>query len=157
MVVALTRRHFAGLAALTGLTDVFAELERLLKADFGTDDDRYRHRETIAALIGPWFAERTLAEAAEALAGTSLLWSPYRTFGEAARASAGNPMMREIDQPGIGRYAAPGSPIRGVSGRDPAPAPKLGGDTERVLRETGLTEAEIAGLVDRKVIGAGPA
>ena len=41
MVVALTRRHFADLAAVTGLAGTFAELERLLGADFGTDGDRY--------------------------------------------------------------------------------------------------------------------
>jgi 2-methylfumaryl-CoA isomerase len=42
MVVALTRRHFADLAAATGLAGTFAELERLLGADFGQDGDRYR-------------------------------------------------------------------------------------------------------------------
>jgi 2-methylfumaryl-CoA isomerase len=153
MVVALTRRHFADLAALTGLTDVFAELERLLKADFGTDDDRYRHRETIAALVEPWFAERTLAEVSEALTGTSLLWSPYRTFTEAAREAAGNPMMSEVDQPGIGRYPVPGSPIAAGGDRGAAPAPVLGADTAAVLRDIGLAEAEIAGLNDRGLIG----
>jgi 2-methylfumaryl-CoA isomerase len=42
MVVALTRRHFGELAAATGLAGTFAELERLLRADFGQDGDRYR-------------------------------------------------------------------------------------------------------------------
>ncbi|HEY7489003.1 MAG TPA: CoA transferase [Streptosporangiaceae bacterium] len=174
MVVTMTARHFADLAALTGLTDVFAELERLLKADFRDDGDRYRHREAIAALIEPWFAERTLGEVADALGRTSVLWSPYRTFAEAVAANADNPLLSELDQPGIGRYPAPGSPIRSAPGgdapdgdapggapgggtpetRSPAPAPELGADTEQVLREAGLTESEIAGLAGEGVITA---
>jgi 2-methylfumaryl-CoA isomerase len=150
MVVTMTARHFADLAALTGQTEIFAELERLLKADFGTDDDRYRHRETIAALIEPWFASRTLAEVSDALAATAVLWSPYRTFAEAA--ATDNPLLREIDQPGIGRHLAPGSPIRAGAEQQPAPAPELGADTEHVLREHGFTDAEITELADRGVI-----
>ena len=49
MVVALTRRHFADLARVTGLAATFAELERLLHADFSTDGDRCAHREVLAA------------------------------------------------------------------------------------------------------------
>jgi 2-methylfumaryl-CoA isomerase len=153
MVVTLTARHFADLAALTGRTEVFAGLERLLSADFTTDEDRYRHRETIAALVEPWFAERTLAAAA-ALDATSVLWAPYRTFAEALRAAAGNPLLSEVDQPGIGRHLAPGSPIRGAPGGDraAAPAPVLGADTVPVLRECGLSDPEIADLVAGRVV-----
>jgi hypothetical protein len=102
MLVTLTARHFADLCAVTGLAEVFTELERLLGADFGTDADRYRHREAIAALIEPWFAARSLDEVSAALGGCSVLWSPYRTFTEAARSATANPMMTELDQPGVG-------------------------------------------------------
>jgi 2-methylfumaryl-CoA isomerase len=153
MIVTLTARHFADLAALTGRTEVFAELERLLKADFAADDDRYRHRETIAALIEPWFAERTLAAAVDALGPTSVLWAPYHTFTEALRAAAGNPLLTEIDQPGIGRHPAPGSPIRADPHQPAVPAPALGADTAEVLRETGLTDAEITDLRARHIVG----
>jgi 2-methylfumaryl-CoA isomerase len=155
MIVTLTGRHFADLAALTGRSEVFAELERLLAADFGTDDDRYRHRETIAALIEPWFAERTSAAAMEALGRTSVLWAPYRTFTEALRAAAGNPLLSELDQPGVGCHPAPGSPIR-AGQDDPAarPAPVLGADTAEVLRESGLTDAEITDLRVHNIVGA---
>lgn len=154
MVVTLTARHFADLAALTGRSEVFAELERLLKADFTTDDDRYRHRETIAALVEPWFAERTLAAAGAALGRTSVLWAPYRTFTEALGAAAGNPLLSEIDQPGIGRIPAPNSPIRARERSSPpaAPAPVLGADTVAVLRESGITDHEITDLVGDNVI-----
>ena len=158
MIVTLTARHFADLAALTGRTEVFAALERLLKADFATDDDRYRHRETIAALIEPWFAERPLAAAADALDRTSVLWAPYRTFTEALHAAAGNPLLSEIEQPGIGRHPAPRSPIRADpedtgGNRAAVPAPALGADTAEVLRESGLTDAEITDLRAQHIIG----
>jgi crotonobetainyl-CoA:carnitine CoA-transferase CaiB-like acyl-CoA transferase len=39
MVVALTARHFADLGAVTGLTEVFAELGRLLAPALGADTD----------------------------------------------------------------------------------------------------------------------
>ncbi|GAA2106759.1 CoA transferase [Actinomadura alba] len=154
MLVTLTARHFADLGAVTGLTEVFAELERLLGADFAADADRYRHREAIAALIEPWFAARGLDEVAKALAGSSVLWSPYRTFTEAARAAAGNPLMAELDQPGIGRLPVPGSPIDSVAasgaasgaGRGAALAPALGADTDDVLAGIGLDTGEIAAL-----------
>ena len=153
MVVTLTRRHFADLAALTGLTEVFAELERLLGADFGTDADRYRHREAIAALVGPWFAARTLAEAAAALGESSVLWSPYRTFTEAAREARGNPLLTEIDQEGVGRHPVPGSPIMYGPDRGAAPAPALGADTEEILAELGMEAGEIAALRDEGIVG----
>jgi 2-methylfumaryl-CoA isomerase len=104
MVVALTGRHFADLAAVTGLTAAFAKLERLLGADFSTDGDRYAHREVLASLLRPWFAGRELAQVARELDGTSVLWSRYRRFTEMAaeEAKAGNPLLREITQPGVG-------------------------------------------------------
>src|SRR6202046_4814688 len=80
MVATVTGRHFADLAAAAGLAGPFAELERLLGADFAVDGDRYEHREVIASLLAPWFAGRDLAEIARGLAGTSVLWSPYRQF-----------------------------------------------------------------------------
>jgi 2-methylfumaryl-CoA isomerase len=146
MVVTLTARHFADLGAVTGLAEVFAELERLLGADFGTDAGRYRHREAIAALVEPWFAARTLAEAAAALGESSLLWSPYRTFTEAARTAIANPLMTELDQPGIGRLPVPGSPISSGADRGAALAPGLGADTADVLTELGLDAEEVATL-----------
>ncbi|MBC6459481.1 CoA transferase [Actinomadura sp. HBU206391] len=146
MLVTLTARHFADLCAVTGLAEVFTELGRLLGADFGADADRYRHREAIAALIEPWFAARTLAEVSKALSGCSVLWSPYRTFTEAARAATANPLMTELDQPGIGRHPVPGSPIVSGAGRGAALAPALGSDTDDVLTEIGLDAGEIVAL-----------
>lgn len=174
MIVVLTPRHFADLGALTGLTEAFAELERLLGADFDTDDDRYRHREAIAALVESWFAERTLGEAGEALRNTSVLWSPYRSFTELAADPdvVANPLLTELDQPGIGRYLVPCSPLIDSTGdlgdlndlggpgpgggRGAAVASAPGADTEDVLGDLlGLAPGEISDLVRRGVAAQG--
>jgi len=156
MVVVLTRRHFAGLAAATGLDGVFAELERLLGADFGEEGDRYRHRQVITALLEPWFAGRALAEVERDLAGTSVLWSRYRRFTDLVTDGtlAASPLLAEIDQPGVGPLLAPGSPLATDGTTGPRPAPALGADTAAVL--TGLlgrSAAEVGVLTERGIIG----
>jgi 2-methylfumaryl-CoA isomerase len=151
MVVALTGRQFADLGTATGLAGTFGELERLLGADFAQDGDRYRHREVIVALLEPWFASRTLAEVGRDLAGTSVLWSRYQRFTDLVL--AGNPLLAEIDQPGVGPLLAPGSPraMEGTVG--PLAAPALGADTAGVLTGlAGRSAAEVAALAERGII-----
>lgn len=160
MVVALTPRHWEDLVAVTGLTEAVAALETSLKADFAIESDRFRHREVLTGLLTPWFASRTLPELYEALAKTSVLWSPYRTFtdltvagGEALRS---NPMMNDIDQPGVGHHLAPGSPLSfaGHARRPAEPAPQLGEHTDTILRHVlGLSHVELAQLHAQSVIG----
>ena len=156
MVIVLTRRHFADLAAATGLDGVFAELERLLGADFGEEGDRYRHRQVIAALLEPWFAGRALAEIERDLAGTSVLWSRYRRFTDLVTDGtlAASPLLAEIDQPGVGRLLAPGSPLATDGTTGPRPAPALGADTAAVLTGLlGLSADDIWALTERGIIG----
>jgi 2-methylfumaryl-CoA isomerase len=156
MVIVLTRRHFADLAAATGLDGVFAELERLLGADFGEEGDRYRHRQVIAALLEPWFAGRALAEVERGLAGTSVLWSRYRRFTDLVTDGtlAASPLLAEIDQPGVGRLLAPGSPLATDGTTGPRPAPALGADTAAVLTGLlGLSADDIWALTERGIIG----
>jgi 2-methylfumaryl-CoA isomerase len=156
MVVVLTRRHFADLGAATGLDGAFAELERLLGADFGEEGDRYRHRQVITALLEPWFAGRGLAEVERDLAGTSVLWSRYRRFTDLVTDGtlAASPLLAEIDQPGVGPLLAPGSPLATDGTTGPRPAPALGADTATVLTGLlGLSAADIGALTDRGIIG----
>jgi WhiB family redox-sensing transcriptional regulator len=68
-------QQFADLAKATRLARTFAFLERVLYADFSTCGDLYTHRETIAALLAPWFSRRTVADLAAAFAGTSVPWA----------------------------------------------------------------------------------
>jgi 2-methylfumaryl-CoA isomerase len=138
MIVTLTARHHADLARVTGRAEALAAVQRALGADFTRDSDRYAHREVIAALLAPWFAEHTTTEVTEALATTSVLWERYRTFAELAGdpETLANPLVGVIDQPGIGQILATGTPL-GQPGipRTPVPAPLLGADSQDALRE----------------------
>ena len=52
--------------------------------------DLYAHRVTIAKLLAPWFARRTVADLATAFAGTSVAWAQLHNHAaapEACRAS----------------------------------------------------------------------
>jgi 2-methylfumaryl-CoA isomerase len=156
MVVALTPRHFADLAAATGLTGTFAGLERLLGADFRQDSDRYQHRRVITALLEPWFASRQLADVERDLAGTSVLWSTYRRFTDLVNDGtlAANPLLHEISQPGVGPLLAPGSPLAIDGATTVKPAPVFGADTASVLTgRLGLSAADVRSLAERGIVG----
>ncbi len=70
-------------------------------------------------------------------------------------------MFAEVEQPGIGTYLMPGSPIAfsGAERRPAGRAPRLGEHTDEVLAELlGLSDREIGRLHDEGVVaGAAPA
>lgn len=162
MVVALTPRQWRSLVDVTGTGAAFAGIESATGHSLDGESGRYEARDLIAAILRPWFAERTLAEIREAFARTGVSWGPYQTFRqlvtEDPRCSPENPMFEEIEHPGVGRYLAPRSPLDfGVSGRLPVRrAPALGEHTEEVLAEVlGLAQHEIGDLAGRGIV-AGP-
>ncbi|GAB2663188.1 2-methylfumaryl-CoA isomerase [Saccharopolyspora gloriosae] len=157
MVVALTGGQWTALQEATGTTDVFAALAEPLGADLGQEADRYRLRETIAAILRPWFAARTLAQVRERFDAGRVLWSRYRGMADVVaehRASATETVLTSVDQPEIGPSVAARSPLRWDGEYDDAsPAPRLGEHTDDVLTEVlGLSPAELGGLHDRGVI-----
>jgi 2-methylfumaryl-CoA isomerase len=157
MVVALTERHWADLLALTGLRASVVALEEALGADFCTEQDRYAYRDALAGLLRRWFAGHALDEVRQALRPTTVLWSVYRSFGDVVESDdvRANPMMGVIDQPGIGRYLAPASPINAspAGDREPVRAPMLGEHTAEILRaDLGLSGHEIQDLHERGVV-----
>jgi formyl-CoA transferase len=115
---------------------------------FGDARNRYRNAVELIALLDEVFAARTLAEWEEALAGQAIIWAPVRTLAEAihdpqARATD---VFQTVDHPTAGRYETIRPPLRmsAYEMKGERPAPALGADAESVLREAGLTSAEIA-------------
>jgi 2-methylfumaryl-CoA isomerase len=162
MVVALTGRQWTALVEVTGTAEAFRSLESVTGHDLSSEDGRFGARDLIAAVLRPWFAARTLDEVRAAFEDTGVSWGPYQTFRqlveEDPRASEANPMFSMLEQPGIGSYLVPASPIElTASGRlEPRPAPALGEHTEEILAGVlGLGEAEIGRLVDAGTV-AGP-
>jgi 2-methylfumaryl-CoA isomerase len=157
MVCALTKRHWIDLLKITEQVEVVRGLEQSLGVDFTVEDDRFEYREVLAGLFTRWFAKHKLAEVEAKLKGTQLLWSTYNTFTDlvAEDLIAVNPMMAEIDQPGVGRHMAPGLPMAlGTGPRAPVGrAPTLGEHTAEVLAaRLGLSESELADLRAQGVV-----
>jgi 2-methylfumaryl-CoA isomerase len=163
MVVALTGRQWTALIEVTGTAEAFQSLETVTGHDLSSEDGRFGARDLIAAVLRPWFEARTLDELRAAFAGTGVSWGPYQTFRqlveEDPRVSEENPMFRVVEQPGIGSYLMPASPlVMTGSGRLPARrAPLLGEHTEEILADVlGLDETEIGRLFDAGIVaGAG--
>jgi 2-methylfumaryl-CoA isomerase len=165
MVVALTGRHWSDLLKITGMQAPVAALEEALGTDFATEEDRYTYRDALAGLLQHWFDGHDLDDVRRALSSSSVLWSVYRSFSDVVEDDdvRANPMMGVIDQPGVGRHLAPGSPIKpgrpggpgGPRGREPVRAPMLGEHTTEILRtDLGLTEGEIRDLHQRGVVAS---
>jgi 2-methylfumaryl-CoA isomerase len=160
MVVALTDRQWRNLKDATGTEAEMADLSQRLNADLDQEGERFIHRHAITALLRPFFAARTLSDVAIRLAGSDVTWSQYRTFKQAVEedpdCSLDNPMFAMLNQPGIGSYLMPGSPIHfmGVDRLAPAPAPILGEHTLEILTEIGFSNTEIATLHDIKIVAS---
>ncbi|MGE2713272.1 CoA transferase [Mycolicibacterium litorale] len=138
MIVALTARHFRDLVAVTGTSEVIDAVQEALRADFSTESDRFRHRQLLTALFTPWFAERSMAEVLDLLAGTSVLHRRYRTFTEVAGSADvhDNPLFSPLAQPDVGTFLAAGHPacFDGEHFRS-GPASSVGADTDEVVRQ----------------------
>ena len=107
----------------------------------------------------PWFKNRTINDFGRAFDEAGVTWSEFRSFGQAIAEdpdlSLDNPMFAELDQPGIGRYRVPGSPLAFSAARReaPVPAPLLGEHTEEILADVaGLPDDEIAKLFDDGIV-----
>jgi len=159
MVIGLTRRQWEGLLKVTETAPAMDRLAAELGADLGDEGARFTHRKAITARLAPWFAERTLAQIGPLFDAAKLTWSVFRDFEEALQhdsdLSEDNPMFRQIDNPGLGRFLVPGSPLEFSehARRDPLPAPALGAHTEEILGDVvGLPDREIASLFDSGVV-----
>ncbi len=163
MLVGLTDRQWASIVKAIDIADGVAELETQTGLDLSAEGARFEAREALATLIEPWIASRTLAEVEERLDGTGVCWGPYRSFAQMVAedpdCTVDNPLFAAVDQPGVGSYLAPGSPMRFAANEnlDAARAPILGEHTESVLaEELGLPSHEIGQLFDAGIV-AGPA
>jgi 2-methylfumaryl-CoA isomerase len=124
MIVALTSRQWNSLVAATDLGEAFASIEK---------DDGRRPRTTRADASPPassserrsepWVLSRSIAEVREIFDAHDVCWGPYQTFTELVeqdpRCSPANPLFASVEQPGIGTYRMPGSPLVFGSGRAP--------------------------------------
>jgi 2-methylfumaryl-CoA isomerase len=162
MIVALTLRQWRNLVNATGLGEAFDTIGKMMDVDLAEEAGRFHAREVIGATLKPWVIQRTLDEVRESFDRHGVAWAPYQTFTELVerdpRCSTANPMFEEVEQPEIGTYLMPGSPLAFSQGErlPPQPAPRLGEHTDEVLADVlGLADGEIGRLYERGVV-AGP-
>lgn len=155
IVVGLTDRQWRGLVKVTGIGPALVEAGIVHTGE----GDRWHARDQITALLSPWFAARPYPQVAQLFDVAGLTWAPYRTFAGAVAddpdLSEDNPMFTRLDQPGIGSYLVPRSPVQSsLHGSTPArPAPRLGADTEAVLADVlGLGAGQIGALFDQGIV-----
>ena len=161
MVVAISLNQWHTLVRATGIEEHLPQIERAFEADFRKEEDRYRARDAIAALMKPWFEARTLDEVRKALDENGVCWGPYQTFTQLLdddwRASVENPVFGNIDHPHIGSLLTPTSPLRfaDVFNEPAGRAPLLGTHTDEVLEEVlGLSPAEVGKLHDDGIVAS---
>jgi len=161
MVVAISLNQWQTLVRATGIEEHLPQMELAFHADFTKEQDRYRARDAIAALLSPWFEARTLPEVRAALDEHGVCWGPYQTFtqliDEDWRVSTANHVFGNVDHPGIGRLLTPATPLRFPEepAVAPAAAPLLGMHTDEVLVDVlGLDDTEIGKLHDTGLVAS---
>ena len=159
MIVAITPRQWTGLVETLGLAEPVARLEAETGVSFAADEGaRFDHRAALFPLVERAIAARDLAALGAAFDAAGTCWSIYRSLAGALadepRLLRDNPVFATVAHPG-GTYATPGAAIRirQDARNDPAPAPRIGADTDEVLAALlGLDSGEIGRLHDQGLV-----
>jgi len=161
MVVALTPRQWRALREATGIHEACESIERMTGQDLETESGRYEARELIGAVLRRWFLARDLPAIREVFSRHGVSWGPYQTFkqlvAEDPRCSTANPLLEEVEHPGVGPYLMPASPLdfSAVPRLPVRRAPLLGEHTEQILADVlGLGSREIGRLHDAGVVAS---
>jgi formyl-CoA transferase len=153
-----------GYAIVAGNGDsIFKRLMGVIgRADLANDPalannaGRVKRVEEIDAAIGTWTAQRTVGEVLAALDAASVPAGRIYTVADIAADPhyRERGMLQEAAMDDGSRLMVPGivPKLSATPGAQRTNAPKLGEHTDEILREIGLTEAQIAQLRDRKVI-----
>ena len=161
MIVGLTGNQWRGIVEATGLGDAMDALGEQMQLNLLQEGDRFRAREQITALLEPWFAERSYQQVADALDARNVCWGQYQSIAELVardpECSEDNPLFQMVEQPGIGAYLTPTSPLQfsGFERQAARPAPTVGQHTEEILaHELGMSSAEIGKLHDSGIVAS---
>jgi formyl-CoA transferase len=145
LVMIESDRYWPEFARAVGLPELVAD------ARFEGGVARYRNSAELVRILDGVFGSKPLAEWTKILSGRRLIWAPVLTLAEAvedeqAKAFESFPTVQHPTE-GAFRTVAPPLKLSGHPMDGTAPAPELAAETEAVLREAGLPEAEIALLV----------
>ena len=162
MVVGLSEKQWQSLVNACDIAEQIKQLAANLGVNLDLEGERFKAREGIAALVGPWIKARPFADVAKAFDANGVCWGRYQSVSQMVKTddscSEKNPMFNKVEQAGVGTILSPSIPLNFGSGRDGAkPAPVLGAHTESVLCDVlGLSSAEYGRYYDSGIV-AGPA
>jgi formyl-CoA transferase len=154
-----------GYALIAGNGDsIFKRLMTVMgRADLAADPaladnaGRVARVEDIDAAIGQWTAGLTVNEVLAALEGADVPAGKIYTIADIAADPhyAARGMLQKVQMDDGSELAVPGfiPKLSATPGSQRRNAPALGQDTDAVLREVGLTEAQIVALRERGVVG----
>jgi formyl-CoA transferase len=154
-----------GYALIAGNGDsIFKRLMTVMgRADLAADPaltnnaGRVARVQEIDAAIGQWTAGLTVDEVLAALEGADVPAGKIYTVADIAADPhyAARGMLQTVQMDDGSELAVPGfvPKLSATPGSQRRNAPKLGQDTDAVLREVGLTETQIAALRERGVVG----
>jgi crotonobetainyl-CoA:carnitine CoA-transferase CaiB-like acyl-CoA transferase len=133
------------------LTRVIEQPELQAEERYATARARRQNAESLIAQLDAIFAERPLAEWQARFDREDLWYAPVQTPDEVVEDPQAHAAGAFVDVPsgnGEGSFRAVATPVRfGSAHAGPrGPVPRLGEPTEEVLREAGLSDAEIAEL-----------
>lgn len=138
-------------------TGLMGEDHWLSDPRFKDDDARGDHGEIISERMGRWTAERTNAEALEALEAARIpagpLYSPQQALEDPHIKATG--FLQPVEFPGTPRPAPIAqTPVKlsKTPGEIRRRAPTLGEHTDQILHELGYDDSEIAALREERVI-----
>lgn len=161
MVVGLTDRQWKLIVEATQSCEAMATLEKETGVSLNEESNRWLLRHRISSVLEPWFAKRNLADFATEFDKAGLTWSVFRSLKEALELdkdlTIDNPMFKMMNQPGLGSFPVPASPVNfGQCGaNDARPAPRLGQHTEEILSDVvGADDREIAKLFDKGIVAS---
>ena len=133
-------------------------VELLADERFKTSRDRRRNAEALVALFDDIFARRTRAEWAEIFARHDIWWSPVSSFEDVVSDGQVQACGALVDMPTMARDGTTqkslATPVDfgAAPGRSLQSPPQLGSDTDAVLRELGVDDAELARLREARVV-----
>ncbi|MEH6556620.1 MAG: CoA transferase [Oceanicoccus sp.] len=159
MIVGVSPNQWQSIVNATGIEAAVTLLAANMGLDFSREGDRFSARKELAELIEPWFAQRNFSEVNQLLDNNNVCWGKYQSINELVDSdpdcSEDNPLFSNVEQPGIGTYLSPGSPLYfGAVSREAAvAAPQLGQHTDEILLDTlGLSSGEVGQLHDAGIV-----
>lgn len=159
MLVGLTNRQWRSIVDVCGIAGQVAQLEEEFRVDLSLEGERFKLREKLEEVISPWFMAHNSEHVCSEMDKFKVCYGPYQSFREMIDndrdCSLDNPLFGMVDQPGIGEYLAPSSPIKFMKSENLAPllAPTLGQHTDEILGDVlGLQSHEIAKLFDSEIV-----